>query len=59
MSDPNLTSICYYNGQWGTGAVPLMTSHTNAAWLANAVFDGARAFEGVTDWHRQAPPALG
>jgi branched-chain amino acid aminotransferase len=24
-----------------------MTSYTNAAWLANTVFDGARAFEGV------------
>ncbi|MEZ5416006.1 MAG: branched-chain amino acid aminotransferase [Vicinamibacterales bacterium] len=47
MSDASLTSICYYNGQWGEGAVPLMTSSTNAAWLANAVFDGARAFEGV------------
>lgn len=47
MSDPTLTSICYFNGQWGTGAVPIMTSATNAAWLANAVFDGARAFEGV------------
>lgn len=47
MSDVALTSICYFNGQWGTGDVPLMTSATNAAWLANAVFDGARAFEGV------------
>lgn len=47
MPDATLTSICFYNGQWGTGPVPLMTSHTNAAWLANAVFDGARAFEGV------------
>ncbi len=47
MSDSNLTSICFYNGHWGTGAVPLMTSHTNAAWLANTVFDGARSFEGV------------
>jgi branched-chain amino acid aminotransferase len=47
MSDATLTSICYFNGQWGTGEVPLMTSATNAAWLANAVFDGARAFEGV------------
>lgn len=47
MSDAALTSICYFNGQWGTGDVPLMTSATNAAWLANAVFDGARAFEGV------------
>ena len=27
--------------------MPLMSSTTNAAWLANTVFDGARAFEGV------------
>ena len=47
MLDATVTSICYFNGAWGTGAVPLMTSATNAAWLANAVFDGARAFEGV------------
>src|SRR5689334_17242098 len=47
MSNAALSSICYFNGQWGEGAVPLMTSATNAAWLANAVFDGARAFEGV------------
>ena len=47
MLDDTVTSICYFNGRWGTGAVPLMTSATNAAWLANAVFDGARAFEGV------------
>lgn len=47
MLDETVTSICYYNGTWGTGEVPLMTSATNAAWLANAVFDGARAFEGV------------
>ena len=47
MLDDTVTSICYYNGTWGTGEVPLMTSATNAAWLANAVFDGARAFEGV------------
>jgi len=47
MLDDTVTSICYYNGAWGTGEVPLMTSATNAAWLANAVFDGARAFEGV------------
>jgi branched-chain amino acid aminotransferase len=47
MPDASLSSICYHNGQWGEGAVPLMTSATNAAWLANAVFDGARSFEGV------------
>ncbi|MEZ5291659.1 MAG: branched-chain amino acid aminotransferase [Vicinamibacterales bacterium] len=40
-------SICYVDGAWGGSATPLMTSDTNAAWLANAVFDGARAFEGV------------
>ncbi len=47
MSDKTITSICYFNGQWASGPVPLMTSNTNAAWLANAVFDGARSFEGV------------
>ena len=46
--DASTTSICYFRGQWAAGAVPLMTSATNAAWLANTVFDGARAFEGVT-----------
>jgi branched-chain amino acid aminotransferase len=45
--DAHATSICYFNGAWKEGAVPLMTSDTNAAWLANTVFDGARAFEGV------------
>jgi branched-chain amino acid aminotransferase len=45
--DDNATTICYFNGTWREGAVPLMTSATNAAWLANTVFDGARAFEGV------------
>jgi branched-chain amino acid aminotransferase len=47
MSDASVSSICYFNGHWGTGAVPLMTSLTNAAWLANTIFDGARSFEGV------------
>lgn len=45
--DANATSICYFNGTWAEGAQPLMTSATNAAWLANTVFDGARSFEGV------------
>jgi branched-chain amino acid aminotransferase len=47
MPDHASTSICYVDGQWGGSAVPIMTSDTNAAWLANVVFDGARAFEGV------------
>src|SRR5262245_17329001 len=45
--DAAATTICYYQGKWSEGAVPLMSSATNAAWLANTVFDGARAFEGV------------
>jgi branched-chain amino acid aminotransferase len=45
--DTSVTHLCYYDGQWTPGPVPLMTSATNAAWLANACFDGARAFEGV------------
>jgi branched-chain amino acid aminotransferase len=45
--DAVATSICYYQNTWTAGAVPLMSSATNAAWLANTVFDGARAFEGV------------
>lgn len=47
MTTSASTSICYFNGQWGGSGVPIMTSDTNATWLANAVFDGARAFEGV------------
>jgi branched-chain amino acid aminotransferase len=47
MSDKTIQSICFLDGEWHSGPVPLMTSNTNAAWLANAVFDGARAFEGV------------
>lgn len=47
MVDSHVTSICYFKGQWSPGPVPLMTSSTNAAWLGNSVFDGARAFEGV------------
>ena len=47
MLDDGVTSICYFRGAWGTGSVPIMSSTSNAAWLANTVFDGARAFEGV------------
>jgi branched-chain amino acid aminotransferase len=45
--DDSVSSICYSDGAWTAGPVPLMSSATNAAWLANTVFDGARAFEGV------------
>ena len=46
-AQPELAAICYFEEQWTEGSVPLMSSTTNAAWLANTVFDGARAFEGV------------
>lgn len=47
MLDTNVTHLCYYDGRWTPAPVALMSSATNAAWLANACFDGARAFEGV------------
>jgi branched-chain amino acid aminotransferase len=41
------SSICYFAGAWHDGPTPIMDSETNAAWLANVVFDGARAFGGL------------
>jgi len=38
----------YFEGQWHEGNVPIMGPRTHAAWLCSVVFDGARAFEGVT-----------
>jgi Branched-chain amino acid aminotransferase/4-amino-4-deoxychorismate lyase len=38
----------YVDGGWHEGNVPIMGARTHAAWLASCVFDGARAFEGVT-----------
>ncbi len=38
----------YLDGKWHEGNVPIMGPRTHAAWLGSSVFDGARAFEGVT-----------
>jgi len=38
----------YFEGGWHEGNVPIMGPRTHAAWLCSVVFDGARAFEGVT-----------
>jgi branched-chain amino acid aminotransferase len=38
----------FFDGAWHEGNVPIMGSRTHAAWLCSLVFDGARAFEGVT-----------
>ena len=38
----------YYEGDWREGNIGIMGPRTHAAWLCSVVFDGARAFEGVT-----------
>jgi branched-chain amino acid aminotransferase len=38
----------FFDGRWHEGNVPIMGPRTHAAWLCSVVFDGARAFEGVT-----------
>jgi branched-chain amino acid aminotransferase len=51
-SSPNLGDCSktwtFFQGDWHEGNVPLMGPRTHAAWLCSLVFDGARAFEGVT-----------
>jgi len=38
----------FLDGAWLEGNTPIMGPRTHAVWLASSVFDGARAFEGVT-----------
>jgi branched-chain amino acid aminotransferase len=38
----------FYDGDWHEGNLPIMGVRSHAAWLCSSVFDGARAFEGVT-----------
>jgi hypothetical protein len=38
----------FLNGDWHEANVAIMGARTHAAWLGSMVFDGARAFEGVT-----------
>ncbi len=38
----------FYAGDWHQGDVALFGPRTHAVWLGSSVFDGARAFEGVT-----------
>jgi branched-chain amino acid aminotransferase len=38
----------FFMGNWHEGNIPIMGPRTHAAWLCSLVFDGARAFEGVT-----------
>lgn len=38
----------FFEGEWHEGNLPIFGVRTHAAWLCSVVFDGARAFEGVT-----------
>jgi branched-chain amino acid aminotransferase len=38
----------FFEGEWREGNFGIMGPRTHAAWLCSIVFDGARAFEGVT-----------
>ncbi len=50
MSKPVTWSktVTFFEDDWHEGNVPIMGVRTHAAWLCTSVFDGARAFEGVT-----------
>jgi branched-chain amino acid aminotransferase len=50
MSKPVVWSktLTFFENDWHEGNVPIMGPRTHAAWLCSSVFDGARAFEGVT-----------
>ena len=49
MAIRKLTNKCwtYLDGKWLQGNPPLMGPWSDASWLGSAIFDGARAFEGV------------
>jgi branched-chain amino acid aminotransferase len=38
----------FYDGAWREGNQPILGPRTHGAWLGSMVFDGARAFDGVT-----------
>ena len=40
----------FVNGRWVEGNPPLINAWSHGAWMGTIVFDGARAFEGVTPW---------
>ncbi|MGI9411819.1 MAG: branched-chain amino acid aminotransferase [Hyphomicrobiaceae bacterium] len=47
MTTPDETWT-YLDGDWYPGDAPVFGARTHAFWLGSSVFDGARAFEGVT-----------
>jgi branched-chain amino acid aminotransferase len=44
----DMNAIHFIDGQWREGNPPLFGPMTHATWMASVVFDGARAFDGVT-----------
>ncbi|HEY7244835.1 MAG TPA: branched-chain amino acid aminotransferase [Xanthobacteraceae bacterium] len=38
----------FFNGDWRAGNTAILGARSHATWLGSLVFDGARAFEGVT-----------
>ena len=42
------TTFTFLDGKWLEGNQPIVGPRTHAFWLGSSVFDGARAFEGVT-----------
>lgn len=47
-SETSGTSWTWFKGEWHKGNPPIMGSMDHAPWLGSLVFDGGRAFEGVT-----------
>ena len=43
-----MDAIHYLNGEWVKGNPPILGPMTHATWMASVVFDGGRAFDGVT-----------
>lgn len=43
-----MASWTYIDGQWQSGNPPILGPMSHAMWQASLVFDGARAFEGMT-----------
>ncbi len=41
-------TFTFLDGEWIEGNTPFIGARTHAFWLGSSVFDGARAFEGVT-----------
>jgi branched-chain amino acid aminotransferase len=48
LGSTKIESLHFIDGSWVGGNPPLMRAFDHATWLGGGVFDGARAFEGVT-----------